>query len=134
MPASFPGFAAEALQFLSDLRDNNDRDWFAPRKAYYESAVKAPMEVLVHEVAAACQKKRFPLFAKDRSPVTRIYRDIRFSPDKRPFHHHIGAALHGRAGATPFGEVYIHVSPGAPAPPSPGGESWEESFLSLIHI
>jgi uncharacterized protein (TIGR02453 family) len=111
MPAHFPGFSAAALQFLLDLRENNDRDWFAPRRSFYETEVKAPMAQLVQQVASACQKKGFPLFPKERSPVSRIYRDIRFKADKRPFHHHVGAALHGRAGPTPFGEFYIHVSP-----------------------
>lgn len=108
---AFAGFSDKALEFLEQLRANNDRDWFAPRKSIYEDEVKAPMLLLVNEVAAGCQKKGFPLFPKDRSPVSRIYRDIRFSPDKRPFQHHVGATLHGRASATSSGEVYIHVSP-----------------------
>lgn len=111
MPKHFMGFTDAALDFLDDLRMHNDRDWFAPRKTLYESEVKAPMLALVTEVAAVCQKKAFALFPKERSPVSRIYRDVRFSPDKRPFQHHIGATLHGRATATSFGELYIHVSP-----------------------
>jgi uncharacterized protein (TIGR02453 family) len=111
MPMPFQGFTTEALQFLHDLCEHNDRDWFAPRKPFYETEVKAPMIQLIRQVAAACQKKGFPLFPKEPSPVSRIYRDIRFSPDKRPFHHHVGAVLHGRTGPTPFGEAYLHVSP-----------------------
>jgi len=111
MPTHFPGFTPAALQFLQDLRENNHRDWFAPRKPFYEAEVKAPMVQLVQQVAAACQKKGFALFPKEKSPVSRIYRDIRFSPDKRPFQHHIGAVLHGRSSPGPFGEAYVHVSP-----------------------
>ena len=111
MASEFKGFTDAAVQFLQDLKENNDRDWFAPRKSFYETEVKAPMVELVQEVAAACQKKGFALFPKERSPVSRIYRDIRFSPDKRPFQHHVGATLHGRASPTSFGEMYIHVAP-----------------------
>jgi uncharacterized protein (TIGR02453 family) len=111
MATQFKGFTDSALQFLQDLKENNDRDWFAPRKSLYETEVKAPMVELVQDVAAACQKKGFALFPKERSPVSRIYRDIRFSPDKRPFQHHVGATLHGRASKASFGEMYIHVSP-----------------------
>ena len=31
--ARFPGFRAEGLAFLRDLKKNNDREWFTPRKA-----------------------------------------------------------------------------------------------------
>ncbi len=108
---TFAGFSNSALEFLEQIRANNNRDWFAPRKAFYEDEVKAPMLQLVTEVASQCQKKGFPLFPKDRAPVSRIYRDIRFSLDKRPFQHHVGATLHGRASAVCSGEVYLHVSP-----------------------
>jgi uncharacterized protein (TIGR02453 family) len=110
----FVGFAPEALHFLSDLRNNNNREWFIPRKTKYEEFVKQPMEQLVTEVAAACQRNKLPLFIKEKSPVTRIYRDIRFSADKRPYHTHVGAALYGRSNGVQFGEMYIHIA--APLP------------------
>ena len=47
MPARFPGFPPEARQFLQDLKANNNRDWFLPRKPVYEESVKAPMTELV---------------------------------------------------------------------------------------
>ena len=38
---AFAGFTREALQFLADLAANNERAWFAPRKADYERLLKA---------------------------------------------------------------------------------------------
>ena len=40
----FTGFTPEAIQFLADLAQNNDRAWFQPRKADYERLLKEPME------------------------------------------------------------------------------------------
>lgn len=114
--SKFTGFRSEALQFLAELRDNNNRDWFNSRKSQYEELVKQPMEQLVNEVAIVCQKQRLQLFAKDRSPVNRIYRDIRFSPDKRPYHYHVSASLYGKSAGGASGEMYIHIAP-------PGSES-----------
>lgn len=55
----------------------------------------------------ACQNRGLPLSPKERSPVTRIYRDTRFNPEKGPFHDFVGGMLTGKA---PTGEVYIHLS------------------------
>jgi uncharacterized protein (DUF2461 family) len=41
-PQPFAGFTPDAIQFLTDLAENNDRAWFAPRKADYERLLKDP--------------------------------------------------------------------------------------------
>ena len=104
----FGGFSPAAIPFLDNLRLNNDRDWFALRKGQYESELKRPMERLVHEVSAGCQARGFVLLPKQPSPVTRIYRDTRFFPEKGPFHHFVGGMLTGKQ---PTGEMYIHLAP-----------------------
>ena len=43
---TFTGFRPEAIQFLADLAENNDRAWFQPRKAEYERLLKEPLEAL----------------------------------------------------------------------------------------
>ena len=43
----FTGFQPEAIDFLAELAQNNDRAWFQPRKAEYERLLKEPMEALV---------------------------------------------------------------------------------------
>jgi uncharacterized protein (TIGR02453 family) len=105
----FPGLSSEALDFLRDLKRNNNRDWFRERKGDYERLLHHPIEDLVRTCAAACDKRGFPLFPKDKNPLTRIYRDIRFSPDKTPFHTHVGASLR-RPSSKTGGEIYIHIS------------------------
>ena len=106
----FSGFPQAGLQFLRELKENNDRDWFRERKEVYEEQVKMPMELLVMEAAAQCRKRGLMVYSKDKSPVMRIYRDIRFSADKRPFKTHVSASLRGSATSS-HGELYIHVSP-----------------------
>jgi uncharacterized protein (TIGR02453 family) len=107
---AFEGFPKKGLQFLRELKDHQDRDWFRDRKDTYEEFVRLPMEYLVTEVAAACRKRGFPLYAKEKNPVMRVYRDVRFSPNKDPFNTHVGAGLKRSAGKVGHGEVYIHVS------------------------
>ena len=40
MSATFEGFKPDAVRFLLELRANNERDWFQPRKAEYERLLR----------------------------------------------------------------------------------------------
>ncbi len=90
---TFSGFSPEGMRFLKNLKKNNDREWFRERKEIYEELVHRPMELLVTEAAAACRKRGLMVAAKEKQPVMRVYRDIRFSPDKRPLKTHVSAGL-----------------------------------------
>ena len=109
MPEKFAGFPAAGLKFLRELKENNDRDWFRERKATYDEQVHQPMALLVSEVAAQWPKTRLDDRGAGSESVMRVYRDIRFSPDKRPFKTHVGAGL--KPVAAQQGELYVHVSP-----------------------
>ena len=111
VPGPFTGFSEQGLKFLRDLKKNQDRDWFRERKDTYEQFVREPMEALVLEASAACRKRGFALYSREKTPVMRVYRDIRFSPNKAPFHTHVGASLKHTPGKEGFGEIYVHVSP-----------------------
>ena len=48
---TFTGFRPEAIDFLAELAQNNERAWFQPRKADFEALLKRPMEALVAALA-----------------------------------------------------------------------------------
>nr|WP_243665199.1 TIGR02453 family protein [Rhodothermus marinus] len=89
----FPGFRPEALDFLRALKQHNRRDWFRPRKAIYEDEVRWPMQCLVADVGRELIRRGLPLRGDPEQGLFRIYRDTRFSKDKRPYKTHIGAVL-----------------------------------------
>ena len=97
-PTGFAGFRPAAFAFFSELRDNNDPAWFKPRKAVYEAEVLGPLRELIAAVGAALQEAGLPLVGDPRHGIFRIYRDVRFSPDKRLYKTHAGAVL-TRSGA-----------------------------------
>lgn len=108
---SFPGFPPEARQFLRDLRDNNRREWFRPRKPLFEKHVRQPLLQLVDEAGQALAEHSPGHLREPRKSVYRIYRDIRFSKDKSPYKTHVAAIFppgglprHGGAG------FYFHFS------------------------
>jgi uncharacterized protein (TIGR02453 family) len=108
----FPGFSPEALTFLRNLKRNNRREWFQPRKEKYESLIKVPMLELV-----SCLNEEFARFAPDhvtppQKAVFRIYRDVRFSHNKAPYKTHVAGifplqTLSRKEG----GAFYFHFTP-----------------------
>jgi uncharacterized protein (TIGR02453 family) len=108
----FAGFRPAAFTFFSDLKDNNDPAWFKPRKALYEAEVLVPFRELVATVGGALGQAGLPLVGDPRHGIFRIYRDVRFSPDKRLYKTHAGAVLTRSGGRRDPGVLYIHVAPG----------------------
>jgi uncharacterized protein (TIGR02453 family) len=109
----FAGFRPAAFEFLDQLRANNDPAWFKPRKAIYEAEVLAPFRDLIVAVADALREADLPLTGDPKHAIFRIYRDVRFSPDKRPYKTHAGAVLTRSGGKRDPGLLYLHVAPGA---------------------
>ncbi len=89
--AGFAGFPKEALTFFRDLKKNNNKEWFEPRKELFETKVKAPMVALVQELNAELAKVAPDHVADPKKAIYRIYRDTRFSKDKTPYKTHIAA-------------------------------------------
>lgn len=125
MPAlapSFSGFTREAIQFLADLAENNDRAWFQPRKADYERLLKGPMEALCASLVDRFAARDIPLRADPKRSPFRIYRDTRFSTDKAPYKTHLAAnfpwvgvegGVRDRVDASPHGNGgYFNFQPG----------------------
>src|ERR1700680_1560399 len=111
-PPAFTGFRPAAFTFFSGLRDHNDPGWFKPRKAVYETDVLGPFRELVSVVTAALAATGIPLVGDPMRGIFRIYRDVRFSPDKRLYKTHAGAVLTRSGRKRDPGLLYLHVAPG----------------------
>ena len=103
---------AEIIQFLTELRQNNNREWFQANKSRYDSLRKGfidEVQQLIDRIALF-DPEIAGLEAKDC--LFRIYRDIRFSPDKTPYKIHFAAymASCGGRGSERAG-YYIHLEP-----------------------
>lgn len=81
----------EVIAFLSELQQNNRREWFNANKErylYVQARFNAFAEELIKGIASF-DKHIVGLTAKDCT--YRIYRDTRFSQDKTPYKCHMGA-------------------------------------------
>lgn len=112
MAAKFAGFPQQGLTFLQELKANNTREWFTPRKEVFESAVKAPMVALVEAVNAELAGFAPDYLTEPARAIYRIYRDTRFSNDKTPYKTHIAANLH-KQGADKHAAAGYYFSVGA---------------------
>jgi len=102
---------AAVLDYLRELAIHNDRPWFKSHKQQYDDVRKPweqDMERLIGLVADYDPQAR-GLTVKDS--VYRIYRDVRFSPDKRPYKGYFSGVI-GRGGRhTVRSCYYVHFEP-----------------------
>src|SRR5437867_4250738 len=117
----FSGFRPEAIQFLADLAENNERSWFQPRKGEYEQLLKHPLEALCVALDEEFRARGLRLSADPAHSPFRIYRDTRFAKDKSPYKTNVGADFPWRVeGIAATDEArgphgvggYFHFSPG----------------------
>jgi uncharacterized protein (TIGR02453 family) len=106
----FAGFAPDAMKFFRRLRNNNHRDWFLKHKEHYETVLVAPMRALVFEIADALSDAGIPITPNHKSPVMRIYRDVRFSANKTPYKTAISAYLRRGGEGVHAGGVFLQFS------------------------
>ncbi len=112
MAARFSGFPQQGLTFLQELKANNTREWFTPRKDVFDNSVKAPMVALVEAVNAELADFAPDYLTEPAKAIYRIYRDTRFSHDKTPYKTHIAANLH-KQGADKHAAAGYYFSVGA---------------------
>jgi uncharacterized protein (TIGR02453 family) len=110
--AAVPCFTPDALKFLRNLARHNDREWFTPRKAEFEALLKEPMLAIVRRITDAMLEFAPHHVRPAEKSLFRIYRDTRFSNDKRPYKTHVAAWWsHQGLEKTSGAGYYFHVSP-----------------------
>jgi uncharacterized protein (TIGR02453 family) len=116
MANSFNGFPIAMFAFLEELSNNNNREWFNANKARYKSDVVAPVMDFINAIRPGLEKVSRHYVADSRphgGSMFRIYKDTRFSKDKRPYKEHVGCQFRHVAGKDAHAPgFYVHLSPG----------------------
>lgn len=101
------------FEFLKDLAENNNREWFQANKGRYDLARENVIE-FTSQLIKQLQKIDFKVDSEldAKRCVMRIYRDIRFSKDKTPYKNNFGVSI--PSGGTKLGrtEYFLHIAPG----------------------
>ena len=87
----FTGFTQDTVDFLWNIRFNNDRAWFEENKQTYLSHVQHPMKALGEELYVY-MADRYPKLGLNLH-VSRIYRDARRLFGRGPYKDHLWFSL-----------------------------------------
>jgi uncharacterized protein (TIGR02453 family) len=98
------------IDFINDLRENNNRDWFNANKHRYE---QAQQHMIAFSDAVLDQMRKHDNIetASGKASLFRIYNDTRFAKDKPPYKTHWGVR-YSRATNLLRGGYYFHIEPG----------------------
>jgi uncharacterized protein (TIGR02453 family) len=102
----------ESLEFLKDLVNNNNREWFLANKERYDKARENVIEFTgrllktMHKVDPGIDEALDP-----KKCVMRIYRDIRFRKDKTPYKSNFGISLPTQGLKLGGAEYYLQIQP-----------------------
>jgi uncharacterized protein (TIGR02453 family) len=105
----------ELFEFFRELKRNNSKEWFRGNKERYEQLVRLPLQRFIMDFEQPLRRIS-PHFRADPRPVGgslfRIYRDVRFSPDKSPYKTHGGIQFrHERGSDVHAPGFYLHLEP-----------------------
>ncbi|RZK43508.1 MAG: DUF2461 domain-containing protein [Pedobacter sp.] len=102
------------IDFLTELKQNNNREWFAENKYKYEDA-KSDLFKLIEKLIRELSKVD-PNYSADTEPkkaLMRIYRDVRFSKNKDPYKSNYGIAFDVKGYGPTTPSYYLHIQPGS---------------------
>lgn len=101
--------STQVFDFLQNIEENNNREWFLEHKDDYNKAftnVERFVSVLIQELS---QYDITIAGQEAKKCIYRIYRDLRFSPDKRPYKTHFGAYIAMGGKSLNNAGYYVHI-------------------------
>ena len=97
------------FDFLLDIEQNNNRDWFQQNKKRYDAALKNVQEFIAQTIVGISVFDASVSGQNAKNCIFRIYRDVRFSHDKTPYKTHFGAFITPNGRKSGDAGYYIHI-------------------------
>lgn len=119
-------FSKDLLNFLKEIKENNQREWFNEHKVEYkklESDAQQNLNTLFEALKTHDDVDKVKMF--------RIYRDVRFSKNKAPYKTHFSGSFR-RKKPELRGGYYLHIQPNNESFIAVG--FWEPSKEDLMRI
>jgi uncharacterized protein (TIGR02453 family) len=104
-------FNKHTIEFLQELAENNNSNWFNNNKNRFEEYVKKPFHDFVVAISQELQKIEKVGMALPKDCIFRLNRDVRFSEDKSPYKTFVSALIspYGRKNKA-YPGFYIQIS------------------------
>lgn len=103
---------ANILKFLKSLSRNNNRDWFEKNKPKYLEAKGYFEEFVTALLKEMVEFDRSLATLDPKKLIFRIYRDVRFSKDKRPYKTNFGVSISSAGKGVGRAGYYLQIEPG----------------------
>ena len=108
-------FSKDTIQFLVELAENNNREWFDRNRQRYEDEVREPAFEYIRSMQvplAQISTKFTAIPKKTGGSLMRVFKDVRFSKDKTPYKTNIGIQFRHVAGKDVHAPgFYVHIEP-----------------------
>jgi len=100
------------LEFINELRENNNRDWFNANKKRYQESLDM-FRSFAGELLKGISKFDPSIgYLEPKDTIFRIYKDVRFSKDKLPYKTHFGCWMAKGGRKSTDAGYYFHLEPG----------------------
>lgn len=126
----------QTYEFLQNLAENNNREWFAENKHIYKE-VQGKFHALAQQLIDAVSLWDPDIAASNltvKDCTYRICRDTRFSRSKEPYKIHMGIFICKRGKKSPYAGSYFHLEPEYFLPDNPLHTVYCKTPLSLEYI
>jgi uncharacterized protein (TIGR02453 family) len=100
------------FSFLTDLEQNNNREWFNTNKKSYQEALELFRDLGAAAIDGISQFDPTIAGMQAKDTIFRIYKDVRFSKDKTPYKTHFGCWMAKGGRKSTDAGYYFHLEPG----------------------
>ncbi|MBN2236301.1 MAG: DUF2461 domain-containing protein [Bacteroidales bacterium] len=99
------------IDFLNELKDNNNREWFLVNKSRYEEARQTMYSMLGQLISEISKFDSSIASVEPKDCLFRIYRDVRFAKDKNPYKTNMGGFIVPGGKNSGNAGYYLHLEP-----------------------
>lgn len=97
------------INFLEELNNHNNKDWFHNNRKWYELAVREPFKKLLDDLAIEINGIDPEIRMESKDALFRINRDMRFSKYKLPYKTHMAAGFSRGGRKSQFAGFYLQI-------------------------
>jgi len=102
-------FSQGYIDFFTQLNKNNSKNWFKENRKWYELAVREPFKVLIDDLLPEIKKLDEGIHMGSKEALFRINRDLRFSPNKKPYKTHMAAGFTQGGKKSQYAGFYLQI-------------------------
>jgi uncharacterized protein (TIGR02453 family) len=101
-----------AINFIKELKENNNRDWFNAHKSTYLESLEIFRSFAGELISGISKFDPSVGNLEAKNSIFRIYKDVRFSKDKSPYKTHFGCWMAKGGRKSTDAGYYFHLEPG----------------------